>query len=470
MTQVEAWSDAPALIGPNGNTISYADLARNSAARAKDMHERGVGVGDVVLIARGVSPALYETLLAVFRLGATALFPEPAAGIAGLRHAVQATQPKVMAAGALGRAIRLVHPWLRELPLAGHRVVDHGDDAPVARVGEHTPALITFTSGSTGRPKGVMRTIGFLMLQHRLIEHVRQTSPGDVDLISLPVFVLSNLAAGAATVLPNGPISRPARLSGPKMRDQIESHSVRRIIASPIVCERLASLGPNSLDAVEAIFTGGGPVFPNLLRLLRQAAPNARIYAAYGSTEAEPIAHIEYDQISEGDWSAMAEGAGLLAGVPISEAEVEIVDDEVWVSGPHVNEGYLDPADDAETKVRRGEQIWHRTGDAARMDGQGRLWLLGRHSAGDNGRYPFAFEAAAHAWPGVEQAAALIDGQRTRLVVAGAKFSLAEIRARAAALGDVDIVPMARIPMDARHNSKVNYALLSKRLSRLASD
>ena len=41
--------------------------------------------GDIVLIARGVSPELYETLLAVFRLGAVVMFPEPAAGLKGLR-------------------------------------------------------------------------------------------------------------------------------------------------------------------------------------------------------------------------------------------------------------------------------------------------------------------------------------------------------------------------------------------------
>ena len=64
----------------------------------------------------------------------------------------------------------------------------------LAHLPDDAPALITFTSGSTGRPKGIVRSAAFLMLQHELLENVRRTKPGDVDLISLPVFILSNLA------------------------------------------------------------------------------------------------------------------------------------------------------------------------------------------------------------------------------------------------------------------------------------
>src|SRR5690606_26479444 len=97
---------------------------------------------------------------------------------------------------------------------------------------------------------------------------------------------------------------------------------------------------------VQAIFTGGGPVFPNLLREAARFAPDAAIHAVYGSTEAEPIAHLRMDEIAEADWSAMASGGGLLAGKPIPEISVELRDHEIFVAGEHVNRGYLDPADD----------------------------------------------------------------------------------------------------------------------------
>jgi acyl-CoA synthetase (AMP-forming)/AMP-acid ligase II len=215
---------------------------------------------------------------------------------------------------------------------------------------------------------------------------------------------------------------------------------------------------------VSAIFTGGGPVFPNLLRALRAAAPRASIHAVYGSTEAEPIAHVEFDEIANADWEAMAGGGGLLAGRPIAEAVLDIRDGEIEVSGPHVNRGYLDPAQDASTKETRDGRLWHRTGDAGRLDAQGRLWLLGRAEAAADGLYPFAVETAALSWPGVRQAALLAAAGRPCLVVAGAGLVRDDLTRRAARLGVPEVVELRAIPLDRRHNSKVDYARLRTQL------
>lgn len=464
LAQVEARPEAAAIIMPDGRPASYADLSRASAARAAAYAKAGICAGDVVLIARGVSVELYETLLAVFRLGAVAMFPEPAAGLKGLRVAVRAAQPKAMVTAGIGHVLRLLIPELRGLKL----LPDVDDDAMGVDAAKHlpgdAPALITFTSGSTGRPKGIVRSADFLMLQHELLEKLRRTQPEDVDLISLPVFILSNLAAGATSVIPAGKLTRPAQLDGGKLREQIVHHKIDRIVAPPAVIACIAE-GASPMPQLQAVFTGGGPVFPNVLHAVSRAAPEAEVYAVYGSTEAEPIAHLSAKDISGADWQAMAEGAGLLAGTPIPEIKVEIRDHEVFVAGPHVNRGYLDPADDVSTKIKRDGVLWHRTGDAARMDERGRLWLLGRREAAHGGLFPFAIETAALSWPGVKQAALLADGARARLALAGDGLSLPGMQACARAMGDIDVVLMRAVPMDARHNSKADYAKLKKMLA-----
>lgn len=465
LTHVERRPDVAALVDGRGRVTSYAELAEMSARRAIAFRTAGVGRGDVVLVARGVSPELYATLLALFRLGAVAMFPEPAAGLAGLAVAVEAAEPRAMAAGGPGRAIRLLSPALRRLPLLpeGRRRLD--GDGPLESVCDDEPALITFTSGSTGRPKGIVRSTGFLRLQHDLLERVRRTTSDDVDLISLPVFILSNLAAGATSVLPPGKITRPGRLDPERMRRQIATFGVNRVVAPPAVCARLIEDVREPL-ALDAIFTGGGPVFPNLLRGLHAAAPDAAIHAVYGSTEAEPIAHIRFDEICASDWAAMAAGAGLLAGPPIPEASVSIRGDEITVAGPHVNRGYLDPRDDASTKFISDGVLRHRTGDAGRIDDQGRLWLLGRCEAAAPGLYPFAIETAALSWSGVRQAALLADRTPALLVVAGAGLEEAALTRRAAALGEIECRVVDAIPLDRRHNSKIDYAALRTRIDR----
>jgi acyl-coenzyme A synthetase/AMP-(fatty) acid ligase len=74
LSHVKARPDAAAIITPQGRVVTYAELARVSAARAHAYECSGIKSGDVVLIARGVSVELYETLLAIFRLGAVAMF------------------------------------------------------------------------------------------------------------------------------------------------------------------------------------------------------------------------------------------------------------------------------------------------------------------------------------------------------------------------------------------------------------
>ncbi len=464
LKQVDARPEAPAIVMPNGRVVTYAALARASAARAHAYECSGIKAGDIVLIARGVSVELYEILLAVFRLSAVAMFPEPAAGLKGLRVAVQAAQPKAIVTAGIGHVLRLIFPELRRLkPLPDPNGKEPGRDILVHMPGD-APALVTFTSGSTGRPKGIVRSSDFLVLQHTLLEKLRQTKPSDVDLISLPVFILSNLAAGAASVIPAGKLTRPAQLDGAALRRQIAEHRVNRIVAPPAVVARIAD-GAEPMPQLEAVFTGGGPVFPNVLHAVARAAPNAAIHAVYGSTEAEPIAHLAMKDIAAAEWEAMASGAGLLAGTPIPEIEVDIRDHEVFVAGPHVNQGYLDPADDKSTKSLSGGKLWHRTGDAARRDEKGRLWLLGRREAASGGLFPFAVETAALSWPGVRQAGLLADGERAKLALAGDGLNQAALQERAAKLGAIDVVVLLQVPMDKRHNSKVDYAKLKKLLA-----
>lgn len=464
LKQVEARPDAAAIITPEGRVVSYSQLAKASAARAQVYQRAGIGAGDIVLIGRGVSVELYETLLAVFRLGAVAMFPEPAAGLKGLRQAVQAAQPKAVVTTGIGHVLRLLFPELRRLKSLGEPGAETVDREILAHLPGDAPALITFTSGSTGRPKGIVRTSDFLVLQHTLLENLRRTKPDDVDLISLPVFILSNLAAGAASVIPAGKLTRPAKLDGAVLRKQIADHRVNRIIAPPAVCARIAE-GAKPMLQLEAVFTGGGPVFPNLLHAIARAAPKAAVHAVYGSTEAEPIAHLEMSEVSDADWEAMAIGGGLLAGKPVPQISVDIRDHEVFVAGEHVNRGYLDAADDKSTKSRRDGMLWHRTGDAARLDDKGRLWLLGRREAASGGLFPFAIETAALSWPGVRQAALLASGSRGTLAVSGEGLDLVDLKARAGKLGAVDVVILPEVPMDKRHNSKADYARLKKLLA-----
>jgi long-subunit acyl-CoA synthetase (AMP-forming) len=195
---------------------------------------------------------------------------------------------------------------------------------------------------------------------------------------------------------------------------------------------------------------------------MANSLPSTDIVTVYGSTEAEPISHVGTAEITSADWNAMRNGAGLLAGTPIPAAKVDIRDDEIIVTGEHVNKGYLDPKDDRTTKIALDGQIWHRTGDAGRIDAKGQLWLLGRIDGAVDRLFPFSVEAAAQYWTGVTRCALIGIDHRPILAIEGDARQFDEWKSHARQFDNVTIVPVATIPLDKRHRSKVNYPELRK--------
>ncbi|MBO9712279.1 AMP-binding protein [Sphingomonas sp.] len=456
--RVAAHPERIAIVDGKGRATTYAQLDARGAALAARWHAQGLREGDRVLLALPLNAGLYAALAALWRIGAAAVLPEPALGLFGLRHAVAATRPKALLASGLYRLLPLLGD-IRAIPL---RLSMHEGEGshPVGDFALDTPALISFTSGSSGAPKAIVRSHAFLAAQDRAVAPLIAThGKPETDLVAFPVFVVANLGQGITSVLPNWPVRRPARAKGAAIRAHAERHGVTRLLLSPAIAETLADHLPR--DA-HSLFTGGGPVFPDLIATLLAAKPGLRVVAVYGSTEAEPIAEIDADAIADADWQAMREGAGLLAGHPAG-VRVRIEADEIQVAGDHVVQGYLDSAHDASTKVRDGDgTVWHRTGDGGCFDEQGRLWLRGRVSARIGAHWPFEVEAPARFWPGVRRAALGRGRDGPVLAIEGDARHLAEWRAAAR----LPVVHLPRIPVDRRHGSKVDQAALEAMLGK----
>jgi acyl-CoA synthetase (AMP-forming)/AMP-acid ligase II len=462
--RVAAHPERPAIIDGRGRTTSYGSLDSRACALAAAWRERGLREGDRVLLAMPLNADLYAALAALWRIGAVAVFPEPALGLAGLRHAVAATRPRAFLAAGAYRLLPLLVPALRRASLHLGTRAAVAPDPGLADLLPEAPALISFTSGSTGSPKAIERTHGFLVAQDRALAPLLQSDREEIDLVAFPVFVIANLGAGVTSLLPNWRLAAPAKAKARAIHRQIERQAVTRLLLSPAIAAKLAAVGVPG--RVRTIFTGGGPVFPDLIAKLQASAPACDIVAVYGSTEAEPIAHLHARDIGDADWAAMRGGAGLLAGMPTENISVRILDDEILVAGDHVVRGYVDPAHNAATKLQGADgTIWHRTGDGGRFDAHARLWLRGRMEGRIGGLWPFEVEAPARLWPGVRIAALGSRGGTAVLAIEGDPRHAATWRERAAVLG-VGIVVVPRIPVDRRHGSKVDRQALLTLLAR----
>ena len=512
-TRAEESGDAPALIDTHhgrDRRVSFRELQAAANGIAGQLRQSEIGPGDAVLILHPMSAELYAFLIGVFQAGAIGMFLDPSAGRDHVERCLRMVRAKGFFGSPKAQLLRLWIPALRQVkvsfcsrPFPGARHCSlhtaWNDEDSIATREASDPALITFTSGSTGEPKAVLRTHGFLLAQHRALQASLQHWPGVFDLTTLPVFVLGNLASGVASVLPDADMRRPGHIRPQRVLNQLQRLPIETMAASPAFVSRLVEGCRNShtrLERMQRVYLGGAPVFPEDLRQARGIFPRAEITAVYGSTEAEPMAEIALSDISAEDFTAMQEGRGLLAGRPVPSVALRIIRNqwgaaiepvsatdfarvclesdavgEIVVSGEHVLSGYLNGAGDAETKFRVGGTIWHRTGDLGRMDEQGRLWLLGRAAAVINDErgvlYPFAVECAARQITGVRRAAIVaVQGRRILVVEAEDDAVLEAVRRTVNGVQLDEIRRIEAIPMDRRHNAKVEYATLRRMLAR----
>jgi acyl-CoA synthetase (AMP-forming)/AMP-acid ligase II len=507
--------------GGRARRVTFGELAARVGRLAAGLQERGVAPGDRVLVFVPMSPALYVTLLACLKAGAAAVFVDAWADRRRLDAAVRAARPKAFVGSPKAHLLRVLSREVRGIPI--HLVAGRGrwgleryesaqPAGPAARVRPDDAALITFTTGSTGAPKAAARSHAFLWAQHEALAAYLRLTEADIDMPTLPIFVLNNLALGVPSVLPEFDPRRPAVINPASIYRQIKAESITTSSGSPAFYERLAGwcAQHGRRLPLRALFTGGAPVLPPLARLLRDTV-EGEAHVVYGSTEAEPIAGIEVGAMlramGEAKTAAPEPVAGICVGQPVPGIALRLVRPcagpitlgaagwraweadagEVVVAGDHVLQGYLDaPAADQENKIRDGERVWHRTGDAGWRDGAGRLCLLGRVGSRveRSGRVWWSLPAEVRALsvPGITHAAYLGVpdaqlGQRAVLCVevpcsrwqGRPRLSPALRERLLAALAPIPVDELhafRRIPRDPRHASKTDMEALRRALQR----
>ena len=248
------------------------------------------------------------------------------------------------------------------------------------------------------------------------------------------------------------------------------------------------------LPPFKTIYTGGAPVFPQRLDEITLAYPEMTLVTVFGSTEAEPIAHISWHDVTAKQREAMLTGGGLLVGKPVESTQLLIIPDqtgkaidpmtekelqhisltsgeigEIIVSGEHVLKGYLRGIGDAENKIQVEGNVWHRTGDTARQDEDGHIWLMGRCSAtiqhpDSSTIYPFAIECVAMSHPDVERCALVLHRHKVTLFVEGdgCDETCENILTSLKNPHIETVLFTPHIPVDKRHHAKVDYVALRK--------
>jgi acyl-CoA synthetase (AMP-forming)/AMP-acid ligase II len=466
-------SDRTALIAPDGESLTFAALGERVGRCAGGLVDMGLSPGDRVVLLVPMGIDLYVSLLALFRVGATAMLVDPSGPV---REILSRYPPVAFIGSARAHLLRLKSPALRGLglyvstgftPLPHHSLDGLSGAVPPIDSGG-SPALLTFTTGTTGKPKAIARGHDFLIAQHHVLSGHMPVGPATIDLPTLPVFLLHSLAGGATCVIPDADLRAVGTVNPDPVIAQLNTHRVTTTSGSPAFFQRLADRlieTKTTLKHLTAIYTGGARVPGSLIDALAAVAPQASLHIVYGSTEAEPIAVLDAGQERDRLRAADIEGRGALVGRPVEAIDIRIdgpegQPGEILVAGAHVNPRYLDdPAANARYKVIDGERTWHRTGDAGFLDESGDLWLVGRAGESVAGHWPLQVEGAADRLLFVQRSGLVdLDGEA---VIAVALHDpppdWADQVQRATGLRPVAV---DRVPVDPRHNAKVDRRML----------
>jgi len=488
--------------------LTYAQIWHRVQQLMTGLDANGIGEGDRVLLAFPLCADLYALTLALFARGATAIFVDSSMGKKKAKRAIAGSGAKVVVSVNALLKYRWMIGALRRIPLKfsldkagwGVRRLDelaHEEPdmslAPLARKPDDE-ALITYTSGSTGDPKGADRNHGLLIEQVMTFPELATLTQDYVAFPAFPVVALGGLCLGTTTVLPPMNFARPDEVNPAAVFNEMAKWDVNNFTAPPIYAQRLAEyVIENNLEfKALQLGVGGAPVSRHLCTLLTKAFPNTEVHVVYGSTEAEPIAHLDISEVLSRQVDAYpagnvasvtnvaivdvpepapALGAAGIAPLRVGQGQVG----ELVASGKHVNRRYVDneAATHANKLYEVDGTVWHRTGDLAYQDSDGLIWLVGRlnyviHRDGE-AVHPFPIEIALDELPEVHRAAFVATAKHPAGVVV---IVLAASSERSAAvsrvaevletfeLADVAVRVLGEMPVDSRHNSKVDRVTL----------
>lgn len=414
---------ARTAINGEGSTLTYAELDRRSNQLAHHLAANGVRAGDRVAVLLERSPALIETLVAIMKLGASAVPLDPAAPTERTAF--------VMDDAGIGVVVTLAAADLR-----GATVTRVALDAQAQAIAacpstalQPSPAvaqdeaILFYTSGSTGIPKAVCVPHRAIL---RLVMNTDYVSLGVNDRVAN----LSNVAFDASTFEIWGPLlnggeahvmGRDMALTPQVLARELRSRGITTMFLTTALFNQIAREAPDAFATLDTVMFGGEKVEPRWVkRILSRGAPK-RLLHVYGPTETCTFAtwhHI--DRVED-------EGT-VPIGRPLANTTAYVVDcamapqplgaaGELLIGGDAVALGYhnrpeLTAAAFVPDPFGRAGGTLYRTGDIVRRNAEGQIEFIGRRDGQIKLRgfriEPGEVESALRQFPGLDEALVMV--------------------------------------------------------------
>lgn len=427
------WGEKSAFETLGGRKLSYEQLNRRVNALTHAVAAMGVGKGARVALLAKNCPEYVE----VYGLSKGGLIVVPlnwrlAAG--ELLKLIDHSSPEVLVVDeqhlAVAESIRDRLPsvkhlivlgparpgWLSYEDLLGAAV----DTEPSVQVEPADVLCLIYTSGTTGAPKGVAMTHAGVIGNCAAAAHELRLSPDDITMAVMPLFhaggmwyhLFPSFACGTTSLLLSD--FEPATI----LRE-LEARRITNVHLAPTMIAALLAqptAATADLSSVKVLFYAASSMPPELLRRAMQTFPRCGFAQGYGSTEAGVVTILGAHEHRR---AMAADGEHLLSscGRPYPGRSVRLVDDagnevprgmvgEVEVHSADLMRGYWR---DDEATARVLKAGWLRTGDLARVDEEGLLYIVDRKNdmviTGGENVFPTEVESYLYRDPEIQEAA-----------------------------------------------------------------
>ena len=412
--------------------FTFAQLSARSNQVANWLVHLGVKRGDRVLLMLGNQKELWESMLALMKIGAVMVPTTTQLDRADLRDRVERGNVRHVICGADavsrleqvgGEFTRIVigkAPGWHAFQESGAAPAQFTPDAPTNAT---DPLLLYFTSGTTSKPKLVLHTHQSYPVGHLSTMFWMGLRPGDIHLnISSPGWAKhawSNFFApwnaGACVFVYNY-----ARFSATALLKVLVDHGVTTLCAPPTVWRMLIQedLAASPVQLRE-VFGAGEPLNAEVIEQVRKAW-SLTIRDGFGQTETTcQIGNSPGQPIKPGSMGRPMPGYPIVlldpAGQPAGEGEICI---DLSRRPLALMQGYF--GDDEKTADAMRDGHYH-TGDVASRDADGYITYVGRaddvFKSSDYRLSPFELESVLIKHPDVAEAAVVPSPDARRLTV-----------------------------------------------------
>ena len=367
----------------NPRTICPGDVPRRIAAYGASLLSAGLKKGDRVLIGSCLSPSAALAYLGAIYAGLVAVPVEERTLRTSSSILLQATGAKAawteagLAAG--GNQERSI-PWLQ-----GDLSRTDPNGMLPARCLASDLAVLMATSGSMGAPRLVMVSHGNLIANTEAIIRRQQLASDERAMLILPLSYCFGASVLHTHLYQGGGVVFDRRFMFPdKVLEAVTQYECTTFAGVPTVYNALlrrSNIRGTAMPRLRRFLQAGGALTPQKVTEMREIFPLTKFYVMYGQTEATA-------RISCMDPDRLAEKPGCV-GRPLDNLSVSIVDEqeeelprgqvgELFVKGPSISAGYWNDSEETRRVFANG---WLRTGDLARQDAEGFLWIEGRKAA-----------------------------------------------------------------------------------------